>query len=331
MNIEYITASDPYSGYVKAGKAYMKFLRSMGHVVQTSFQHHIPDCRFLHVAAYGHPLELLDLDVPTAYLYAWEYPDLPPLFKLYASNFKRVVTFSQLQVDVYKQATGKNNIDLLPNPPLIEPTEFKKRMADQFTFLAVNRWDCRKDFEILARAFADEFKPSEPVRMLLKISHGNINDVMKRIGEYLGRSNMNVIMYNYSEPEMNELYRSADVYVSTTHCEGWGYGFQDALLNGVPCIYPKSPYIVRTFFNESNSIGVSCATVPVKHWDVAPYFDGMNSVWSQTDYEDLRSKLRHAYEYYPFRLPVRPAKPYYDDQETLIPTLNRIVTELTNG
>jgi glycosyltransferase involved in cell wall biosynthesis len=330
MNIEYVYGVDLNSGYVKASEANINFLRSLGHIVKPfqGFQYHKPDIRFLHVAAYAFDHTLLDRSVPTMYIYDWELPMLPYLFKSFAGQFDYCLTSSEYQAEIYKKETGRSNIDWIPHLPMYTPTAVKKTKNTPFTFLSVNRWDRRKDFETLARAFSEEFDYSEPVRLELKITHSDIKTVLETLGKYSRCSNIDYLFYNFSEPEMQELYRQADVFVTATRGEGWGYGYQEALLNGVPCIYPKLPSVVDSFFDCSNSISVLSRYVPVDPmWEAHNYLDARQFMWGQTNVADLRAAMRTAYEYYPFTLPVSPAPSYYRDQDRIKGVFERLIAE----
>lgn len=330
MNIEFISGTDINSGYEKASRAYMRILREMGHNVfpHTLYPDPKPDIRFLHTCPYDQCIPSLDLTIPTIYMYAWELPQLPLLFKQFSAQFPHCITFSHFQESLYKAETGRTNITCIPHPPLSE-TGFRKRVKNPlFTFLSVGRWDERKDNVSIAAAFAEAFPLDTTVQLIMKITHGDTFSIMKKLGPYVAMSNIQLLQYDFPEAEMHDLYQSADVYVSATRGEGWGYGFQEALLNGVPCIYPRSPYIVRSFFNKYNSIGVNCRDVPVsKDWECSVWFDGREFTWSQIDVAGLSHEMKYCREQYPFKLPVFPAVEYYQDQETIRPKFTRIIEE----
>lgn len=170
------------------------------------------------------------------------------------------------------------------------------RPSTRFTFLSVFEWGERKAPEVLMRAFAEEFKESEDVVLLLSVAN---RDPMVNIQEQidalqLGRSAPIVVMPNarFTGPQMGSLYRSADCFVLPTRGEGWGMPVLEAMASGLPVIATRwsGP---ADFLHEGVGYPLEPARlVPAEAR--CPYYAGFE--WADPDVDQLRSLMRAVYE-----------------------------------
>ena len=361
MKIEYITLLNN-SGYANAARAYIHRLHSLGHQVSVRStypeinpvlldprlerdrvvaacinrpSHDPPDLRIIHELPIAANKGLFRKDgVPTLWVYAWELSVLPPSYREILAQADACATHSPFQVEVYRRDVGRDSITYLPHvdPPL--PTRRKTvRNAEVFTFLSVFRWDERKDPLTLIRAFLRTFSASERVRLLLKVNCVESQQVLGTI-QALARDSrlpgplpeIRVNTDYLDSAQMEALYLDADVFVSPTRAEGWGLCFHEALLNGLPCIYTDSPYVVRSFFDPSNSIPVPATDVYVRGSSFIEVTPGM--VWSQVSDVALGQAMRRAKEDYDhlFHMPVDLAPGFRDEQAGLDARLQEAIT-----
>jgi len=351
--VEYI-AHISNSGYGRAAKAYCLRLLDLGHELsilpigppqlENNVQDNrlsnciskktIPQLRIIHEIP--HPQTAIGLmrndGVPTVWFYAWELELLPQCYKDTLAQADYCVTFSQLQVDVYKKEMGKDNIYYLPHVIPSKPTVRKTQKNNDFTFLSVFRWDERKDPQGLLKSYLYGFNKEDNVRLVLKTSAiqydaivNSINMIMKHCRLRKNFPPVIPITKNLSQSELDSLYLEGDVFVSPTRAEGWGYGFNEALLYGLPCIYPDTNHINRTFFDSSNSLSVPTRKVFVYNHSFPETSDKMT--WPQVDEIALAEQMRNAFVNYDklFKLPVNIAQAYLDEQKLVDNYLNEIL------
>jgi glycosyltransferase involved in cell wall biosynthesis len=171
------------------------------------------------------------------------------------------------------------------------------RPSSRFTFLSVFEWGERKAPEVLLRAFAEEFKPSEDVLLLLSVFNRDPDvDVRAQVAALdLPPSAPVTVMVNpeFADYQMGSLYRSADCFVLPTRGEGFGMPVLEAMACGLPVIATdwSGP---ADFLHEGVGYPLqSRALVPARAR--CPYYHGFE--WADPDPEHLRSLLRHVVEH----------------------------------
>jgi glycosyltransferase involved in cell wall biosynthesis len=171
------------------------------------------------------------------------------------------------------------------------------RPSERFTFLSVFEWGERKAPEVLLRAFAEEFKESEDVMLLLSVFNRDPSiDVEHEIAKLaLPNCPPIAVMVNpeFADYQMGSLYRSADCFVLPTRGEGFGMPVLEAMACGVPTIATdwSGP---SDFLHEG--IGYPLQTRPLVPAEArCPYYTGFS--WADPDPEHLRHLMRHVYEH----------------------------------
>ena len=310
-----------------------------------------PNLRIVHVVPHIAEGLIKNDGVPTIFFYAWELSVLPEVFKKVLEKVKHCVTFSEWQVEVYKRCLKKSNISYIPHimPLMPSPIIYKKSITNIFTFLSIFRGDERKDPWSLLKAFSSEFINDNNARLVIKVQDTNSYQMGRMIQEIknvspqtiesagpdciylMNRDNKNptikIITSMLKKDEMKSLYLNSNIFVSTTRSEGWGFCFNEALLCGIPCIYPDSPYIVKKFFTKENSIGVPCYDIPVSNWSVQQLAE-KGTVWSQVNVDALRKVMRSVYTNNPFKTPVSISQEYLREQSNIENYLNNILSKV---
>lgn len=147
--------------------------------------------------------------------------------------------------------------------PDLDPLPLKKNL-NGFVFLSVFRWQFRKGFDVLLKAYLEEFSSRDDVSLLIvskaysseggdgKIV-GDFNDIKAGINKK--EADMpHVSLYSKAigEKDMPRLYNSADAYVCISRGEGWGLPFAESGACELPVI--ASNCTGQTdFLNEENS------------------------------------------------------------------------------
>ncbi len=143
-------------------------------------------------------------------------------------------------------------LELAVNEKIFSP--FAKRPAmlkdnKCFTFLAVLNPLRRKGLDILLRAYIEEFKPREPVKLILKMTHMpklkknfpyEIGDLAKRLGA-LNRmfAPVEVIAKTVDDDELAGLMSGCNALVSVNRAYHTALVVRESMACGLPVIGPK--------------------------------------------------------------------------------------------
>jgi glycosyltransferase involved in cell wall biosynthesis/predicted O-methyltransferase YrrM len=195
-----------------------------------------------------------------------------------------------------------------PDGPCLE---LPKQLADRFIFLSVFDWQWRKAWDVLLRAYTQEFKPDEGIGLLLKISraHGRpfedvchqADQVLAEIGQSLAmRPDIMLWDVMLDAPQMAALYRSVDAFVLPSRGEGWGRPYLEAMACGLPVIGTAASGNMD-FMNEHNSflVPATLVVVPDRAVREIPVYSGQR--WYEPDASELRRQLRRVFSDSPAR------------------------------
>lgn len=203
-------------------------------------------------------------------------------------------------VETFQASGVRVPIRVMPlgvDPGFLNPGIAGFRPSDRFTFLSVFEWGERKAPEILLRAFADTFKESEDVVLLLAIFNRDPTiDVRQEVARLdLPASAPIVLMVNpeFADYQMGSLYRSADAFVLPTRGEGWGMPVLEAMACGLPAIVTNwsGP---ADFLTADVGYPLDVAAM-VNAEARCPYYDGFQ--WAEPDAEHLRFLFREVFDH----------------------------------
>ncbi|HZO86726.1 MAG TPA: methyltransferase domain-containing protein [Chthonomonadaceae bacterium] len=213
-------------------------------------------------------------------------------------------TFARAGVPPEKLRIVPGAIDLKPYDPACPPLRING--ARGFNFLSVFDWTLRKGWDVLIRAFVEEFRPDEDVALLIK-THSSLGYTIGQIADTvaafltdtLGRDPNRIpdIIFqdaNIPDARMPNLYRAADCYVMPTRGEGWGRPFMEAMALGLPVI--ATGWSGQTaFMNAENSLllDYELVDVPEIAWRETPTYRGHR--WAEPSVAHLRALMRRAF------------------------------------
>ena len=166
------------------------------------------------------------------------------------------------------------------------------RPTRRYTFLSVFEWGERKGADLLLRAFAEEFKESEDVLLLLAVYNRDAGvDIHEEVARLrLPPSPPIVVMLNpeFADHQMGALYRSADCFVLPTRGEGWGMPILEAMACGLPVIATdwSGP---ADFLHAGVGYPLQVKTM-VDAVAKCPWYEGFQ--WAEPDFDHLRFLLR---------------------------------------
>jgi glycosyltransferase involved in cell wall biosynthesis len=167
-----------------------------------------------------------------------------------------------------------------------------------FRFLCVGKWEERKGTADLVRVFRDEFRPGEPVELVMHCgpAEGTAAAVRSALG---GDSPDRPPRIACTEPATLEglvaLMQSCHAFVLPTRGEGWGLPILEAMACELPCIVTGYSGLTE-FAHDGNAFLVRVAgTVPV--CDPAYYDPAVDwGEWARPDSDHLRALMRFVYE-----------------------------------
>ena len=165
-----------------------------------------------------------------------------------------------------------------------------KVTGQPFTFLHYNAFDPRKGFFELWKAFNDEFKPEEPVRLVLKT---RINSVPLGISKSQ-YPNIEIIKGEKSDDYMKELINSAHCFVYPSRGEGFGIPPLEAMATGLPTIVPNA-HGIKEYFNPQFMYQARVEGITPAIYDTYKGMDTGDMVYCDT--EQLGKQMRYVYEH----------------------------------
>lgn len=170
----------------------------------------------------------------------------------------------------------------------------------RFKFLAVGKWERRKGWDVMLRAWCGAFPASssseqkQEVLLVRTASYHSSSDFDALIDAELsldkggpGRAACAPIelLPPLSTEEMKHLYRSVNAFVSTSHGEGWGRPLAEAAASGCPVIAPDWSGPTAFLTNATATL------IPVR--SLQPVGEGAFSdhMWAGIDVNDVQAAL----------------------------------------
>ena len=169
----------------------------------------------------------------------------------------------------------------------------------KFLVLSVFKWENRKGWDVLLRAWKQAFqKEDEVLLVLVTNAYHSDSDFQERLERFSSLSlKCSVadlaplkIVSGLSQAELQALYRRADVLVAPSRGEGWGRPHVEAMASGTPVIATNwsGP---TAFLTEKNGYPLAI------HRDLVPVGgDGpfRNHLWADPDHSHLADLMTRA-------------------------------------
>jgi len=170
----------------------------------------------------------------------------------------------------------------------------------RFKFILFGRWDYRKSTKEIIETFLKEFKPNEPVDLIVSIDNPFSGDGHKTTEDRLqayGFTDERIKVKHFPSREDYITYmKNGHVFLSCARSEGWNLPLIEAMACGTPSIY--SACCAQMEFAKGKGL-------PVKVLGERPALDAnynhFNSVvgnYYEPDFEDLARIMRDAFENY---------------------------------
>ena len=170
----------------------------------------------------------------------------------------------------------------------------------RFKFIIFGRWDYRKSTKEMIETFLKEFKPNEPVDLIVSIDNPFSGDNFKTTEERLehyGFTDKRIKLKHFPSREDYITYmKNGHVFLSCARSEGWNLPLIEAMACGTPAIY--SACCAQMEFAKNKGL-------PVKVIGEKPALDAnynhYNTVvgnYYEPDFEDLARVMRDSFENY---------------------------------
>jgi hypothetical protein len=201
-------------------------------------------------------------------------------------------------------------VDLNIYNPNVEPIAFSKNLKP-FIFLSVFGWSLRKGYDVMLKAYLEEFTSDDPVTFLISSRYfGSTheskkqvirNDIAKVSATVANPKKPQVILFGdvLSDEMMPKLFAAADCYVLISRGEGFGLPFIEAGACKLPVI--ASRYSGQTdFLTDENSWLVDVdgfrSAETTLAWISYFYEDAEFPIFGQSAVEQTRYSMRRAFE-----------------------------------
>ncbi|WP_053959914.1 glycosyltransferase [Sulfobacillus thermosulfidooxidans] len=237
----------------------------------------------------------------------WETDEWPQTWKLQLDQADHVIVPSTWDYEkALRIGVASEHLSVVPLP--LDTDRFHPDgpklwpMDHRFRFLSVFDWQTRKGWDILLRAWAQAFRSTDPVVLILKVTKiATASQAQQEQWRALRKDLSNtapVVLLDsvVSATEMAALYRSVHAFVLPTRGEGWGLPILEAMASGLPVIATDWSGS-SVFMNRKNSLPLAIDGLePVPDSEPFSLFRGQQ--WAKPSLEDLIEKLRWVFGHY---------------------------------
>ena len=185
----------------------------------------------------------------------WETNRLPKNWVNYMNGYVNEVWCpSSYNAEAFRESGVTKPLRIVPHiflpQPLPDPSAVKLvdvRNGDKlhkdgrYTFYTIGEFNARKGIEDTIQAFCEAFKPSDPVRLILKVHYRSYSPENKKkcedmlvaeIKKYLSHPPIVCLLEPMTPNEMLALHSIGDCYLALTKAEGFGLTIFDAFNYG---------------------------------------------------------------------------------------------------
>lgn len=219
-----------------------------------------------------------------------EAKSIPKQFLEVANMYHEVWVNSDFCVEVLRSAGFKRPIYVFPNSfdieaydQTVESYEFRPKL-NNFIFLSVFGWSYRKGYDVLLKAYLNEFSGNEDISLLivsrnhLGIGNNDIirDEIAKFIEKYGGDNPPHIARCSKFIPEeiMPSIYKACNVFVSFPRGESFCNPYVEASLCGLPVIATNCSGHAMYLKHDNSTLleidreePMATGLMPVHYWD----------------------------------------------------------------
>ena len=170
----------------------------------------------------------------------------------------------------------------------------------RFKFIVFGRWDYRKSTKEIIETFLKEFKPDEPVDLIVSIDNPFSGDGLETTEnrlKHFGLEDPRIKIKHFPSREDYITYmKNGHVFLSCARSEGWNLPLIEAMACGTPAIYSNCCAQLEFAKNK----GLPVKVIGEKPAQDANYnhFNSVVGNYYEPDFEDLARVMRDAFENY---------------------------------
>uniref|UniRef100_A0A7C9F0R7 Uncharacterized protein n=1 Tax=Opuntia streptacantha TaxID=393608 RepID=A0A7C9F0R7_OPUST len=191
------------------------------------------------------------------------------------------------------------SLDLVPLRELVLGKKSRAGGSEkEFVFLSIFKWEYRKGWDVLLRAYLEEFSGADGVALyLLTNPFHTDNDFSNKIVEFVedsgierpdsGWARVYVIDKHIPQVDLPRLYRSANVFVLPSRGEGWGRPLVEAMSMSLPVIATNWSGPTE-YLTEEN--GYPLTVDKMGEVKEGPF---KGHLWAEPSVDKLRRLMRH--------------------------------------
>ena len=242
----------------------------------------------------------------------WETTNLPKDWVANINMMDEIWVPCTQNIEIFKNSGVTKPIFLMPhtfNIPLMENEKIDVRLQNidqnDFVFYSIFQWTVRKNPLDLLKAYLTEFKADEKVCLVLKTYMVNPNDQAEkdRIKEAIVEIKNKLYLDQYpkmvliasllSKPQIFQIHRHSNCYLSFHKNEGFGIPIAEAMMVGNPVIATDYGG-TRDFVSPANGYPIPYQETPVygMPWNT---YKG-DQVWADINVMEARKAMRRVFE-----------------------------------
>jgi len=177
-------------------------------------------------------------------------------------------------------------------------SDTKSRSRKRFSFLSVFKWEPRKGWDVLVRAYLAEFSAADDVALYLLTNKYHVEDaeMQARLEGVLatvpeppeGYAALFLADTHVPLPRLPALYRAVDAFVLPSRGEGWGRPHVEAMAMGLPVIATNWSGTTEYL---SEAVGYPLRVAELATVGEGSFFSGHK--WASPCSEHLQQLMRH--------------------------------------
>ena len=237
----------------------------------------------------------------------WESTLQPPQFFDKLKQFDEVWVPSQWQAEcTIAQGIEANKVKVVPEGVDVntfypeDPQTVLDYVDGRFKFIIFGRWDYRKSTKEMIETFLKEFKPEEPVDLIISIDNPFSGDGLKSTEnrlKHFGLEDPRIKIKHFPSREDYITYiKNGHVFLSCARSEGWNLPLIEAMACGTPSIYSSCSGQME--FAEGKGLPVKIVGEKPASEATYNHFNDVVGNYYEPDFNDLARVMRDAYENY---------------------------------